>query len=330
MSRVDVIIPCYNYGRFLGECVESVRAQPVDLRILVIDDASSDDTPEVAARLRHDPRVEYRRHATNRGHIATYNEGLEWASADYTLLLSADDLLAPGALLRASRLLDQHPEVGLAYGRAVKFQSGEPLPAPTHTGGSCGWNIVPGLDWIEQRCRNAGNAACSPEVLVRTSLQHELGGYLPTLPYSGDLEMWLRFAARSDIGILDSVQAYYRLHGRSMTDQSFSGDYARLQQLKAAFDTLLENPSCGLPGRDSLRKLFADALVRDCLGEAYSAFHGGDAESSRRLTQLALETDPSVRSTRFYRRLVLMGLAGPRLWSLFRRLTLRGPVPGLG
>ena len=51
MSRVDVIVPCYNYGRFLRECVESVLSQPVEVRVLIIDDASTDDTPEVAAAL---------------------------------------------------------------------------------------------------------------------------------------------------------------------------------------------------------------------------------------------------------------------------------------
>ena len=54
-------------------------SQPVDVRVLIIDDASTDDTPEVAAALAaEDARVEFRRHAVNRGHIATYNEGLEW------------------------------------------------------------------------------------------------------------------------------------------------------------------------------------------------------------------------------------------------------------
>src|SRR4051794_40019596 len=100
MSQVDVVIPCYKYAHFLPGCVGSVLAQDgVDVRVLVIDDCSPDDTAEVAAGLRAaDPRVEFRRHAVNRGHIATYNEGLlEWAAGDYVLLLSADDMLTPGA-----------------------------------------------------------------------------------------------------------------------------------------------------------------------------------------------------------------------------------------
>src|SRR4029079_749341 len=104
MSRVDVVIPCYNYGRYLRGCVESVLAQPgTDLRVLIVDDASQDHTPEVAAELvARDRRVGYRRHATNQGHIATYNESLlGWADGDYSLPLSGDDLCLPRALARA-------------------------------------------------------------------------------------------------------------------------------------------------------------------------------------------------------------------------------------
>ena len=105
LARIDVVIPCYNYGRFLYQCVNSVLGQAgVDVRVLVIDDASPDNTAEVAAALaRADSRVTVIRHSTNKGHINTYNEGIEWASADYMLLLSADDYLLPGALCRADR-----------------------------------------------------------------------------------------------------------------------------------------------------------------------------------------------------------------------------------
>ncbi len=81
MIRVDVIIPCYNYARYLRGCVESVLQQVgVDVRVLIIDDCSPDDTPDVARLLtQNDNRVEYRRHAVNHRHIKTYNEGFEWA-----------------------------------------------------------------------------------------------------------------------------------------------------------------------------------------------------------------------------------------------------------
>ena len=118
MSHVDVMVVCYNYGRFLRACVESVLAQShTNLRVVIVDDASTDDTPAICAELMSkDPRVEVVRHATNRGHIRTYNECIDLAHDDYMLLLSADDYLLPGALARAVAVLDAEPHVGLVHG----------------------------------------------------------------------------------------------------------------------------------------------------------------------------------------------------------------------
>ena len=134
MSSVSVVIPCYNYGHFLPDCVNSVLTdQPgVDIRVLVIDDASTDDSAQVAKQIAaNDSRVEVITHSLNAGHLATYNEGLlDWADGDYAVLLSADDQLTPGALSRACALLDAHPEVGFSYGHPVWFKHpGPPPPA---------------------------------------------------------------------------------------------------------------------------------------------------------------------------------------------------------
>lgn len=165
MSQVDVIVPCYGYGHFLEECVDSVLAQEgVVVRVLILDDASPDRTAEVAAGLAAgDGRVAFRRHAANRGHIATYNEGLAWASSEYTLLLDADDVLTPGALLRAARLMDDHPEVGMCYGRAriTRDPGKEPFDAAPDT---AAWRVVAGPEWIEGFCAKGLNPVFQPTV----------------------------------------------------------------------------------------------------------------------------------------------------------------------
>lgn len=123
MSTVDVVVPCYNYGRYLRACVDSILTQrDVDVRILIIDDMSNDSSEEVGRALaREDARVTYRRHTVNQGHIKTFNEGIiDWATADYTLLLSADDMLTPGALARAAQALNRHPEAGLVCGLGAR------------------------------------------------------------------------------------------------------------------------------------------------------------------------------------------------------------------
>src|SRR5262245_37190836 len=143
MSSVSVVIPCYKYGNFLEECAESVLDdQPgVDVRVLIIDDASPDDSAEVAQKIAaRDPRVEVVAHSTNRGNIATFNEGLmEWADGDYCMLLSADDRLTPGALRRATELLDANSSVGFVYGHALWCVEGAPVPTARTT--TRGWSV---------------------------------------------------------------------------------------------------------------------------------------------------------------------------------------------
>src|ERR1700692_1707112 len=123
MSSVDVVVPCYGYGHFLRECVASVLSHSVEkIRVLIIDDASVDDTPDVGRELEiSDDRVTFLRHPTNKGHIYTYNEGIEWAAASYMLILSADDYLLPGALQRATALMDRCPEAGFSFGNLIQL-----------------------------------------------------------------------------------------------------------------------------------------------------------------------------------------------------------------
>ena len=130
IGTVDVVIPCYNYARYLRGCVQSVLSQPdVAVRVLIIDDASSDETAQVGSALAEaDRRVEFHRHVVNKGHIATYNEGLlEWSASDYVALLSADDLLAPGSLSRAVRVMNGDQSIGMVYGSTVHFAHEEAI-----------------------------------------------------------------------------------------------------------------------------------------------------------------------------------------------------------
>ena len=120
----------------------ALAEQPgVDVRVLVIDDASTDDSAQAAKQIAaDDPRVDVLAHPVNKGHLATYNEGLlDWANGDYAVLLSADDLLTPGALTRACALLDAHPEVGFPTGtRCISGIQDRRLPVPRFVAGRCG------------------------------------------------------------------------------------------------------------------------------------------------------------------------------------------------
>lgn len=291
MSRVDVIVPCCDYGHFLRECVASVQAQHgVQVRVLVIDDASTDDTAEIATQLAAaDGRITFRRHAVNQGLVATKNEGLEWASGEYLMLLDADDVLTPGALFRATRLMNDHPEVGLIHGRARVTR--EPGSETFGIEADRAWHVVDGLEWIEGVCATGVNAVRQPTVVVRTSLQKELGGYRPELPHAGDMEMWLRFAAHGSIGMVDVDQACYRMHATNM-NYRYKG-ILDLRQRKTCFELFFSKFGHRLADGRRLRRSASRCLAEEALCETIVCLKENQINACGKLLAYALSLDPA-------------------------------------
>jgi glycosyltransferase involved in cell wall biosynthesis len=320
MSRVDVIVPCYKYGHFLPECVESVLGQEgVDVRVLIIDDASPDDSAEVGARLAsEDRRIEFRRHLINQGHIATYNEGIDWASGDYLLLLSADDVLIPGAFARATALMDLHPELGLTFGRAIttdrpNFRSHRGAAKYVH-------RILSGEEFWQISCREGTNIVSTPTAIARTRLQHAIGGYRADLPHTGDLEMWMRFAAHAPVGVLDADQAFYRVHGHNMHKDTFPQRLAVLQQHCDAFEILFREYGNRLENRDELHRMAMRALALGAVRTAGTQLEQGHRDSCELLLHEARRIFPEVQSERSWSRTRWKQRLGRRLVLTVRRL----------
>lgn len=256
--HVEVVVPCHNYGHFLAGAVESIKSQlGVTTQVHIIDDASTDDSVSVAYRLaeRHqDIRVTH--HQANKGHIATYNEGLSQADSDYVVLLSADDMLAPGALQRATRIMEARPEVGLVYGHPQTFEQA-PAIKETSAGRTQIWT---GKEWIRAQFRRNMSIIYSPEAVVRTAVQHQVGYYRADLPHSGDLEMWLRIASIADVGrVAGPDQAFRRVHGESMMNKgALSGVAVDLQERYKAYDAFL----LSFRGLESERRNLSSMLSR--------------------------------------------------------------------
>src|ERR1035437_3064217 len=101
---VSFIVPCYKLAHYLTECVDSILDQSFqDFEVLVMDDCSPDNTPQVASGIK-DERVRYFRNNANLGHLRNYNVGIERARGKYLWLISADDRL------RSRRILQRYVE----------------------------------------------------------------------------------------------------------------------------------------------------------------------------------------------------------------------------
>lgn len=272
MSSFSVVVANYNYGRYLASCLNSILSQEVDLEVLFVDNASTDDSVEVAESIAsRDKRLTIRCHENNQGLIASLNEGVRWASRPYFAQVSSDDRLTPGALGRAGLLLDAHPEVGFVYGRPVQFSVDASLPKARSRSG--GWSVRSGQEWLARRCREAHSVLSQPEATARTSLVQEMGGYDPRLPHTSDLNYFLRLSARSDVGYLrGSDQAYYRIHGSNMSSGYYEGYLGDLQGRWDAFSSLFEKDAALLQDPERLRQVVAKALAREALWRLCRAF----------------------------------------------------------
>ncbi len=305
MVTVQVTIPCYNYGKYLEECVESVLSQAdVNVEVLIIDDCSPDNTPEVCRKLSQDSRVRIIRHEVNKGHIATYNEGISQITGDYFVLLSADDLLTPGALSRATALMEANPNIGMTYGQAISFNS---LQRPDARTLQTGTSIWPGAKWIRQVCESGKNFLVCPEAVVRASIQKRIGGYDPTLPHSGDMEMWMRIASISDIGRVNGTdQAYYRTHAQSMQRTIHAGFLFDLIGRREAMRSTFEKEGEDLAERDELHSLGKRALAFTAIQHARNLceFPVADDASPTDYREFAVALYPNVVGTRRYRALM--------------------------
>jgi glycosyl transferase family 2 len=324
VSTVSVIVPCYNYGHHLEKCLASVLSQEgVDVAVLIIDDCSTDDSFDVALRLAAaDSRVEARRHAVNMRHIATYNEGLAWASGEFTVLLSADDLLTPGALARAVALFEQYPDVGLVYGKSIEFETDAELPA-ARTDAS-GWIVWSDQLWFQQRCRDPHNVISCPEVVVRTELQQRLGGYRADLPNAADLEMWMRFAIHSDIGyVVGADQAYYRVHPSSMQRTHFTDPVTIFAEHARMFEGFFAQYGDVITGRQALEQLPFRSIARETLWRASRSLDAGAAaDRIQEFIALAVQYYPQATTLPEYRALKRRMQAGPAMRRVFVPATL--------
>jgi glycosyltransferase involved in cell wall biosynthesis len=322
MTRVDVIVPCYNYGDMLEDCVRSILAQDgVDVRVLVMDDASSDATETVGRRLAaRNARVEYRRHTENVGNIRTYNEALTYVTGDYCLILSADDLLTPGSLARATRVMDAHPEIGLAYGRDITFRHTAPLDVPVSSS-YCGHKIFGYAEFLERACRLGHTPIQAPTAIVRTSLHREIGGYMVELPHAGDTEIWLRMAAHGAVCELDADQAFRRLHANNMS-LSFA-QLGRFEQQKKAFDAHFARYAAARPEIAPLHAVVNRTIAEAAVWSGAHAFDAGQRDACDRFLRFAAETCPGIETWNVWRRLQWKRLVPAAIWRRLAPLASR-------
>src|SRR5262245_59012452 len=115
--EVSFVVPCYNYGRYLPECLQGIVNQEgnYNFEIIAVDDGSTDKNVDVL-RYFNDSRLHVIIHDKNLGHVATVNRGLSQTHGTYVVRVDPDDRHRPCFLQDTVPILERHREVGLVYG----------------------------------------------------------------------------------------------------------------------------------------------------------------------------------------------------------------------
>ncbi|MFL6336734.1 MAG: glycosyltransferase family 2 protein [Pyrinomonadaceae bacterium] len=218
--RVSIIIPTFDRPHMLPRCVESARGAGSGVEVIVVDDASTDETAEVCRGLggvRH-VRLEH-----NQGVAGARNVGLLASTCEYVAFLDDDDLRLPGSLDLQLALLEAEPEAAFVGG-GVLLADQDLVPtgetaAPGAPSGDIFWQVV-GL----------GVHLIPSSVVVRKSCVLEVGLFDPHIPGIDDWDMWARLA-ESRPAVLDArpVCVY-----RSPTPDSGQGSSALGRHMLAA------------------------------------------------------------------------------------------------
>lgn len=223
---VTFVVPCYNYGHFLTACVNSILAQDYEvLEVLIMDNCSTDNTPEVAQAFR-DPRVSYIRNESNIGSTQNFNKGLTLARGKYVWLLSADDLLrSPNVLGRYVDVMEQHAGVGFVFCRAVELLGEE--EGAISKWADCGeqdccWNEPTFLFRLTESC-----CVILSSVMIRRECLDRLGLFPVDLPYSDDWYLLCMLAMHYGVAYLAEPMVFYRIHDKSLTAQQ-GQEYAQI------------------------------------------------------------------------------------------------------
>jgi glycosyltransferase involved in cell wall biosynthesis len=218
--KVSVVIPNYNHAPYLPERVESVLSQTYnDLEVLILDDASSDESCDILARYYSRPNVYILVNSRNSGTaFSQWNRGISRARGKYIWIAESDDSADPRFLETLVPLLDENPQIGLAYCESLLINKDG-----TQTGTSLDWTsdldsvrwktdfVNNGRDEIRNYLIRKNTIPNASAVLIRHSVLSQTLPVDSTFKLCGDWLHWGKMLLQSDIAHVAEPLNYWRL-----------------------------------------------------------------------------------------------------------------------
>lgn len=235
-AALTVVVPNYNHGAVIGAQLEAILSQSQPpARLIVIDDASTDDSVERIHRLiAGRPEVQLIRNARNSGVIEAMNRGLELAQTPYISFAAADDRVLPGLYEQSLALLERFPDAAFCSAvTRVSHRSGEtfaPLP-PAYPRRTAGY-VAPGE--VRRLLRRTETWVMGTTVVHRREKVMQAGGFRPALRSYCDGFLYLALALRHGACFIPQPLAIWRREDRGYSTSTSRDDRAMAEIGRAA------------------------------------------------------------------------------------------------
>ena len=296
---VSVCIPTYNGERWIRESIDSALKQTYrSIEVLVVDDASTDNTVETA-RSFPDERVRVVVNATTLGLADNWNECVRLAKGEFIKFLFQDDALFPECIEKMMKLFTDHPELGLVFTRRdLIVESDAPAELARefldhyrdpHLRFEHVSEVNNGRSLFDQHLHKKLHQSCIPEppsTLIRKEVFRHLGLFNTRMHQACDIEMWLRIIFFYDVGLVDEKLLIFRVHGKSATASNSltrKAEYDRfwmLEGLLSQAEIRQAHPEITAWCEDLLRR-YRNSLIRPTAGWRSLSGKDGLRESVR-------------------------------------------------
>jgi glycosyltransferase involved in cell wall biosynthesis len=222
--KLSVILPSYNYAQYLDERIQSVLSQTyTDFELIIVDDASKDNSVEVINQYTSDPRVKTQFFSENSGSpYKRWNDGAELATGEYILFAGADDSCHSTLFEKLVEKLDNNPTVGIAFSQSWEIDSqGQRLRVMTQCTDDISkehWQqdyVNPGQDecrylMIKNTIPNASG------VMLRRQIFETAGKFDEKLRLVADWMLWAKMLLISDVAYVAEPLNYFRRHKKTV------------------------------------------------------------------------------------------------------------------
>ena len=256
---LSVTLTNYNYGRFVADAIESVLAQNfTDFELIVIDNASTDDSLEVIGRYLEDPRIRLVAHEVNQGMFASLRQSVELCRGRYRVHVDADDwVLEPDAFETQVGFLERHPSVAFVYGSMTMMTTDghEMLAVRPHDGD----RVLPAERALESILSFTLNHS---GLMFRLDAYRAGAGYGDGVAHVADMLLAARLCEHGDVAYLDRKLYVFGQHADNLHSRPKSGFPARRSR-RSSRRRSVDRSAVGYPTpRRRCRRVLRRALVQ--------------------------------------------------------------------